>query len=178
LVNVAAPVPAEVNTVPPLIVTEPLRTPVVICTLAGVAVALPLASWSWTTGCCASCTPLVAVVEGCVVRASLVAAPGNRLSAFASTKPRFVPLKRSVYDVPAPSRGKAGERECRERRRAGGDYSCSPIRPRQRRLPLFAPVSAAVIVKPVCGEMLSDVSRSCTAGDPPTATPLVSVVRG
>src|SRR5205809_1184419 len=36
---------------------------------------LPFASWSWTTGCCASGAPLRAVADGGVVSASLFAAP-------------------------------------------------------------------------------------------------------
>src|SRR2546428_7421990 len=63
--------------------------PVVAAALVGVAPAgvtvavtstplwltgLPLASWSWTTGCCANATPLCAVAEGGVVSVSWVAA--------------------------------------------------------------------------------------------------------
>src|SRR5205809_5123177 len=36
---------------------------------------LPFASWSWTTGCCASGAPLRAVADGGVVSTSLFAAP-------------------------------------------------------------------------------------------------------
>src|SRR6266566_2187232 len=37
--------------------------------------ALPLASWSWTTGCCVNAAPLCAVLDGWVVMPSCVAAP-------------------------------------------------------------------------------------------------------
>src|SRR5438309_10202341 len=73
----------------PIYVALPLGSVVAVLLLAvapagfGVAVTttppwltgLPFASWSWTTGCCASGAPLRAVADGGVVRASLVAAP-------------------------------------------------------------------------------------------------------
>ena len=42
---------------------------------------LLFASWSWTTGCWASATPLCALVEGWVVSTSFVAAPAEMAKA-------------------------------------------------------------------------------------------------
>src|SRR3989442_1463445 len=87
MLKVLAPGPAL--SVTPLNVAAPVA-PVVAVALVGVAPAgvtvavtstplwltgLPLASWSWTTGCCANATPLCAVAEGGVVSVSWVAAP-------------------------------------------------------------------------------------------------------
>src|SRR2546428_12303268 len=90
--------------------------PVVAAALVGVAPAgvtvavtstplwltgLPLASWSWTTGCCANATPLCAVAEGGVVSVSWVAAPALRAIA---------PELTDVSPV-APKIGRAPRRE-------------------------------------------------------------------
>src|SRR5437667_5343870 len=75
--------------VSPVNVADPFD-PVVAVALLGVAPAgltvavtttplwltgLPLASWSWSTGCWANATPLCAALDGAVVSASFVAAP-------------------------------------------------------------------------------------------------------
>src|SRR3989442_1039876 len=93
MLKVLAPGPAL--SVTPLNVAAPVA-PVVAVALVGVAPAgvtvavtstplwltgLPLASWSWTTGCCANATPLCAVAEGGVVSVSWVAAPAVTVTA-------------------------------------------------------------------------------------------------
>src|SRR5947199_2758154 len=77
------------GSVSPVNVADPFD-PVVAVALLGVAPAgltvavtttplwltgLPLASWSWSTGCWANATPLCAALDGAVVSASFVAAP-------------------------------------------------------------------------------------------------------
>src|SRR5512143_2437531 len=58
--------------------------------------AFPLASWIWITGCWVKATPLWALVEGCVVIPSFVAAPAERATAVEVSGVRLPEPKRSV----------------------------------------------------------------------------------
>ncbi len=70
--NVATPFSPVVAVL--LLAVAPAGLGVAVTTTPLWLTGLPLASWSCTTGCCASSTPLRAVLDGGVVSASLLAA--------------------------------------------------------------------------------------------------------
>src|SRR5205809_1904375 len=72
-VNVADPFEAVVAVA--LLGVAPAGLTVAVTTTLLWPTGLPLASWSWSTGCWANATPLCAALDGAVVRASFVAAP-------------------------------------------------------------------------------------------------------
>src|SRR5437867_2722459 len=72
-VNVADPFEAVVAVA--LLGVAPAGLTVAVTTTPLCLTGLPLASWSWSAGCCAKATPLCAVLDGAVVSASFVAAP-------------------------------------------------------------------------------------------------------
>src|SRR5205807_2136436 len=72
-VNVAAPVGPVVAVL--LLTVAPAGLGVAVTRTPLWLTGLPLASCSWTAGCCASGAPLCAVAEGGVVRTSRAAAP-------------------------------------------------------------------------------------------------------
>src|SRR5439155_19975750 len=76
---------------------------------------LPLASWSWSTGCWAKATPFCAVLDGAVVSASFVAAPGVPSAVNVTGLPAS-PLDVAVSVlVPAVVLREIGRASCRER---------------------------------------------------------------
>src|SRR5881398_2138678 len=72
-VNVADPFEAVVAVA--LLGAAPAGLTVAVTTTPLWLTGLPLASWSWSTGCWANATPLCAALDGAVVSASFVAAP-------------------------------------------------------------------------------------------------------
>src|SRR5437773_4102005 len=72
-VNVADPFEAVVAVA--LLGVAPAGLTVAVTTTPLWLTRLPLASWSWSTGCWANATPLCAALDGAVVSASFVAAP-------------------------------------------------------------------------------------------------------
>src|SRR5436309_15887148 len=72
-VNVADPFEAVVAVA--LLGVAPAGLTVAVTTTPLWPTGLPLASWSWSTGCWANATPLCAALDGAVVSASFVAAP-------------------------------------------------------------------------------------------------------
>jgi len=63
--------------------------------------ALPLTSWSWTTGCWVNATPLCALFDGAVVSASFVAAPAVPVAVKVTGLPDNVPDVAVSVFVPA-----------------------------------------------------------------------------
>src|SRR5436309_9194312 len=72
-VNVADPFEAVVAVA--LLGAAPAGLTVAVTTTPLWLTGLPLASWSWSTGCWTNATPLCAVLDGAVVRTSFFAAP-------------------------------------------------------------------------------------------------------
>src|SRR5205809_7294353 len=95
-VNVADPFEAVVAVA--LLGVAPAGLTVAVTTTPLWPTGLPLASWSWSTGCWANATPLCAALDGAVVSASFVAAPA-------------VPSAVNVTGLPV----KIGRASCRER---------------------------------------------------------------
>src|SRR5437867_6748223 len=73
-VNVADPFEAVVAVA--LLGVAPAGLTVAVTTTPLWLTGLPLASWSWSTGCWANATPLCAALDGAVVSASDVAGTG------------------------------------------------------------------------------------------------------
>jgi hypothetical protein len=97
--NVAAPFPAVVAVAP--LAVAPAGLGVAVTTMPAWLTGLPLASWSWTTGCCASGTPLRAVLEGGVVTTTFVAAPAVPVAVKVRGLPASVPDVAVSVFVPA-----------------------------------------------------------------------------
>src|SRR5207245_7473809 len=99
--NVARPAAFVVALDPTSVaVGDPLATLAVTTTPAWLT-GLPLASWSCTTGCCASGTPLRAVLEGGVVTTTFVAAPAVPVAVKVTGLPASVPDVAVSVFVPA-----------------------------------------------------------------------------
>src|SRR5437773_7854282 len=67
--------PPLLDALPILLGVAPAGLTVAVTTTPLWLTRLPLASWSWSTGCWANATPLCAALDGAVVSASFVAAP-------------------------------------------------------------------------------------------------------
>src|SRR5437773_4319068 len=67
--------PPLLDALPILLGVAPAGLTVAVTTTPLWLTGLPLASWSWSTGCWANATPLCAALDGAVVKASRPGAP-------------------------------------------------------------------------------------------------------
>src|ERR1043165_8274074 len=157
--------------VPPSVAPDGPEASAAVTTVPDSATGFPDASRSWSTGCCASTAPLVALADGWVVIVSCDAAPAPIVMPLETASVKPVAVKHRVQ-VPA------GPRIARSLKLAAPEAPVVAVRVPPKVAPEGPEASAAVITMPDWATGFPDASRSWSTRCCASTAPLVALADG